>query len=171
MAKARTPSHRRAPPVYVSEEEQPEPYLHNPNLPHIINHRAEILSDFRVRDLETARNIAIGLVSILFTGATSVSTTPASMNSEAIAVSGGVDLVRTPVHRETVPIPTLTQEQTRKAFSFLPSDYWQLNCLTCRDCGHSTFTCHTLTPNQLMYFEYRYYLDQIKGNPTMAQFL
>ena len=93
------------------------------------------------------------------------------MNSDAIAASVGVDLVKTPVHRETIPIPTLTEEQTGQAFSIVPSDYWQLNCWTCRDCGHSTFTCPTLTPNQRMYFAYRYYLDQIKGNTTMAQFL
>ena len=127
-----------------------------------------MLSDFRVRDPETARTIAIGLESILFKGATSGSTTPKSMNFYAIAASVGRDLVRTPVHRETVPIPTLTEEQTRQAFSAVPSDYWQLNCWTCRDCVHSTFTCLTLTSNQRMYFAYRYYLDQIKGNLTMA---
>ena len=157
--------------MYVSEEQQQEPYFHNPDLPHLLNHRAGILSDFRVRDPVTARNIAIGLESILFTGATSGSTTPTSMNSDAIAASVGVDLVRTPVHRETVPIPTLTEKQTRQAFSVVPSDYWQLNCWTCRDCGYSTFTCPTLTPNKRMYSENQYYLDQVKGNPTMAQFL
>ena len=170
-AKARTPSHRRAPTLYVSEEPQPEPYFRKPDLSHLHNHRAGILSDFRVRDPETARNIAIGLESILFTGAISGSTTPRSMNSDAIAASVGVDLVRTLVHRETVSIPTLTEEQTRQAFCVVPPDYWQLKCWTCRDCGHATFTCPTLTPNQRMYFAYRYYLDQIKGNPTMAQFL
>ena len=130
-----------------------------------------MLSDFRVRDPETARNIAIGLESILFTGATSSSTTATSMKLDAIAASVGVDLARTPVHREIVPIPTLTKEQTRQAFFVVPSDYWQLNCWTCRDCGNLTFTCPTLSPNQRMYFAYRYYLDQIIGNPTMAQFL
>ena len=130
-----------------------------------------MLSHFRVRDPETAHNIAIGLESILFTGAISGSTTPKSMNSDAIAASVGADLVRTPVHRETIPIPASTEEQTRQAFSVVPSDYWQLNCWTCRDCGHSTFTCPTLTLNQRMYFAYRYYLYQSKGNPTMAQFL
>ena len=92
------------------------------------------------------------------------------MNSDAIAVAVGVDLVRKPVHRETVPIPTLTEEQTRQAFSVVPSDHWQLNCWTCRDSGHSTFTCPTLSPNLRMYFAYRYYLDQIKGNPRWRSF-
>ena len=72
-------------------------------------------------------------------------------------------------------IPTLKPfngtQQTRQAFSVVPSDYWQLNCWKCRDCGHSTFTCLTLTSNQRMYFAYLYDLDQIKGNRTMAQFL
>ena len=101
----------------------------------------------------------------MFTGATTGSTTPTSMNSDAIASSVGVDLVTTPVHRETVPRPTLTEEQTRQAFSVIPSDYLQPNCRTCRDCGQSTLTCPTPTPNQRMYFAYLYYLDQIKWNP------
>ena len=50
------------------------------------------------------------------------------MISDAIAASVGVYLVRTPVHRETVPIPTLTEDQTRQAFSVVTSDYWQLKC-------------------------------------------
>ena len=96
-------------------------------------------SDFRIRDPETARNITIGLESILFAGATSGSTTPTSMNSDAIAYIVVVYLVRTPVRRDIVPISTLTEEQTRQAFSVIPSDYWQLSCWTCRGCGHSTF--------------------------------
>ena len=87
-----------------------------------------MLSDFRVRDPETARKIVIGLERILFKGATSGWTTPTSMNSDSIAASVGVDLVRTPVHRETVPIPTPSEEKTQQAFSVVPSDYWQLNC-------------------------------------------
>ena len=93
------------------------------------------------------------------------------MNADAIAASVGVSFVKTPVHRETVPIPTLTEDQTRQAFSVVPSNYWQLNCWTCRDSVDSTFTCPKLTPNQRMYFAYRYYLDQIEGNTTIAQFL
>ena len=170
-AKARTPSQRRTPTMYVSEDPQPELYFRNSDLPHLLIHRAGMLSDFRVRDPETARNIAIGFEIILFTGATSGSTTPTSMNSDASAASVGVDLVSTAVHRETVPIPTQTEEQTRQPFSVVPSDYKQLNCWTCRDCVHSTFTCPKLTPNQRIYFAYRYYLDQIKGSPTAAQFL
>ena len=90
-----------------------------------------MLSDFRVRDPETARNIAIGLESILFTGATSGSTGPTSKNSDATAASVGVERVRTPVHSETVPIPTLTEEKTRQSFSVGPPAYWQLNSWTC----------------------------------------
>ena len=94
-ANARTPLHRRTPTMCVSEEQQPEPYFRNPDLPHLLNHRAGMLSDFPVRDPETARNIAIGLESILFAGATSSSNTPISMHYDAIAASVGVDLVRT----------------------------------------------------------------------------
>ena len=59
----------------------------------------------------------------------------------------------------------------RKAFSVIPTDYWQLNCWTCRECGHSTFTCPTLTPEQRMYYARQYYLDQVRANPTMASLL
>lgn len=142
--------------MYWSEEQPPQPYLRNPDLPHLLKRRAGMLSDFRVRDPETARNITIGFESILFIGATSGSTTATSTNLDAIAAPVGVDLVRTPVHHQTVPIPTLTEEQRRKAPSVFPEDHWQLNCWTCRYCGHSTFTCPTLAPNQRMYFAERY---------------
>lgn len=82
----------------------------------------------------------------------------------------GVDLGRTPVHLETVPIPKLTEERTRQAFSVVTSDYCQLNCWTCRDCIYSIFTCPTLTPSQGIYFAYLFYLDHFKRNPTTAQF-
>ena len=171
MAKARIYSLLRTPTMKVSEEEQPEPYFRNSDLPHLLNHRTGILYDFLARDPEAARNFAIGPESIPVTGATFDSATQTSMNTDAIAASVRVYLVRTPFHRENVPISTLTEEQTRQTFSVAPSDYWQLSCWTCRGCGHSTFTCPTLTPNQRMYFAYRYYLDQIKENRTMAQFL
>ena len=70
-AKARTHSHRRTPTMYVSEEQPPEPYFRNPELPHLFNHPAGMLSEFRVRGPETARNIATGLEIILFMVATS----------------------------------------------------------------------------------------------------
>ena len=121
--------------MYVSEEQQPETYVRDPNLPHLVNHRAGMLSDFRVRNPETARNIAVGRESILSTRATSGSTTPTSMNSDAIVASVGVDLVRTPVHRETVPILTFTKEQTRQAFSVVPSFRPTTGSLTARRAG------------------------------------
>ena len=39
-AKARTPSQRRAPTMHVSEEQRPEPYFRNLDLPHLLTHRA-----------------------------------------------------------------------------------------------------------------------------------
>ena len=54
----------------------------------------------------------------------------------------------------------------RNAFSVIPNDYWQLNCWTCRECGHSTFT-----PTQRMYFAYQYYLYPVRTNPSMETFL
>lgn len=68
-------------------------------------------------------------------------------------------------------IPELTDAQIRQAVTVVPGDYWQLSCWTCRDGGHSTFTCPFLQPTQRLYFAYRYYLHQIEANPDMAKFL
>ena len=93
------------------------------------------------------------------------------MDSREIAASVGVDLKETLVLRDTTSVPKLTEDQMRKAFSVIPTDYWQLNCWKCRGCGHSTFTCPTLTPEQRMYYAHQYYLDQVRTNPTMPSFL
>ena len=92
-------------------------------------------------------------------------------NSREIATSVGVDLNEAPVNRDTTRTPQLTDDQMRKAFSVNPNDYWQLNCWTCHECGHSTFTCPTLTPTQRIYFAYQYYLDQVRTCPSMETFL
>ena len=93
------------------------------------------------------------------------------MDSREIAPSVGVNLKETPVLRDTTSVPKLTEDQMRKAFSVIPTDYWQLNCWTCRECGHSTLTCPTLTPEKRMYYAHQYYLAQVRTNPTMASFL
>ena len=82
----------------------------------------------------------------------------------------GTDTSR-PVLRDTEQVPDLSEEQLRLAFSVIPSDYWTLNCWTCRDEGHSTFTCTYLTSQQRVFFAYRYYLHQIEANPHMAEYL
>ena len=97
--------------------------------------------------------------------------TPTTMDSREIAASVGVDFKETPVLRDNTSVPKLTEDQMRKAFSVIPTDYWQLNCCTCRECGHSMFTCPTLTPEQQMYYAHQYFLDQGRTNPTMASFL
>ena len=50
-----------------------------------------------------------------------------------------------------------------------PQDYWALNCWSCREEGHTTFTCKYLTPSQRIYFAYAYYPHQIQGNPAMRK--
>ena len=102
---------------------------------------------------------------------TSTATTPTTTNSREIATSVGVDLNEAPVNRDTTRTPQLTDDQMRKAFSVIPNDYWRLNCWTCRECGHSTFTCPTLTPTQRMYFAYQYDLNRVRTNLSMETFL
>ena len=131
------------------------------------------LSDLPNDDPEPAERIADGLESILYLEdpRNFVTTTPTTMDSREIAASVGVDLKETPVLRDTTSVTKLTDDQMRKTFSVIPTDYWQLNCWTCRECGHSTFTCPTLTPEQRMYYAHQYYLDKVRTNPTMASFL
>ena len=132
-----------------------------------------MLSNFRNDRPDYAYEFATGLESILFLGTpgTSTATTVTTTNSREITTSVGVDLNEAPVNRDTTRTPQLTEDQIRKAFSIIPNDYWQLNCRTCPECGHSTFTCPTLTPMQRMYFAYQYYLDQVHTNPSMETFL
>ena len=58
--------------------------------------------------------------------------------------------------REHIPPTMLTEEQIVQALSAIPSDYWTLQCWTCREAGHSAFTCPTLTLAQRIFFAYCY---------------
>ena len=71
--------------------------------------------------------------------------------------------------RATKDIPDLTREQIAEALLVVPQDYWQLNCWSCRDEGHSTFTCPYLTLAQRILFAYAYYCNQLRGNPQMRE--
>ena len=62
-------------------------------------------------------------------------------------------------------MPKLSEEQARDALSVIPTDYWGFNCWTCKNAGHSTFTCPTLTPEQRIYYAYCYFLYKCKDNP------
>lgn len=53
----------------------------------------------------------------------------------------------------------------------IPADYWNLNCWTFRQDGHSIFSCPYLTAEQRLYFAYKYYLHQVKANPQVAKYL
>ena len=71
------------------------------------------------------------------------------------------------VMRPTEDVSELTDTQIRLGQSAIPNDYWKLSCWSCREPGHSTFTCPKLSPAQRVYFAYKYYLYQIKSNPNM----
>ena len=151
-----------------------EPPMRDRTVPHLPGfERIGMLFDFRNGHPDYAYEIATGLESILFLGTpvTSTATTPMTPNSSEIATSVGVDINEAPVNRDTTRTPQLIDDQMRKAFSVIPNDYWQLNCWKCREGGHSTFTCPTLTPTKKMYFAYQYYLDQVCTNPSMETFL
>lgn len=67
-----------------------------------------------------------------------------------------------PVLCDTQQVPELTEEQVRLAFYLIPADYGTLNCWTCRDERHSTFTSTYLTSTKRVFFSYRYYRHQIE---------
>lgn len=71
--------------------------------------------------------------------------------------------------RATKDIPELTREQISEALMVVPQDYWQLNCWSCREEGHSTFTCPYLTLSQRILFAYAYFCNQVRGNPQMRE--
>ena len=149
-----------------------EPPKGDRNEPHLPGfERMGKLSDFQNDHPDYAYKIATGLESILFLGTPATATTPTTTNSRETATRVGVDLSEAPVNRDTTRTPRLTDDQMRKAFSVIPNDYWQLNCWTCRECGHSTFTCPTLTPTQRMYFAYQHHLEQVRTNHSMETFL
>ena len=75
------------------------------------------------------------------------------------------------VNANVTAIPELTPEQIRQAYFVIPEDYWALNCWSCRECGHSTFSCPYLYPNQRLFFAYQYYCYQTEQNPNMKNFL
>ena len=64
-------------------------------------------------------------------------------------------------------VPGMTKEQINLAYSVIPEDYWSLQCWTCREPGHNTFTCPLLSEPQRLYFAYKYYLYQVEQNPHM----
>ena len=82
-----------------------------------------------------------------------------------------VDMTNRPVNANTIPTPTLTPEQLRLAMSVVPEDYWSLSCWTCRDEGHSTYTCPYLNLAQRLWFAFKFYQYQIASNPQMKGFL
>ena len=88
------------------------------------------LWDLRNDDPELAGRIADELESILYLGdaGSSVTTTSTTMDSRKIAASVRVDLKETPVLRDTTSVPKLMEDQIRKAFCVIPTDYWQLKC-------------------------------------------
>ena len=124
-ASTQTKTRPRTPTLCVTE-----PPMRDRTVPHLPGfERIDMLSDFRNHHPDYAYEIATGLESIPFLGTpgTSTATTPTTTNSPEIATSVGVDLNKTPVHRDTIRAPQLTDDQMRKAFSVIPNDYWQLN--------------------------------------------
>ena len=119
-----------------------------------------------VRQLFPVLSIS-GLASPTTTSGTSTPTT----TDELMSSLSPRTLEGRPVNRETTEVPAITAEQLQKALSVIPTDYWSLNCWTCREEGHTTFTCPFLSWAQRLYFAYRYYLHQIQANPQMASYL
>ena len=157
----------RSSTLFMGEPEvspNPSPFRRDPDLPQLFAGPDQYWTDLRARDPEHAHTIACQLESLLFAdvgdGKTKVPMSPTN-TEESFA-----DPV---LQRPYSPPPELTKEQIEKARLVIPTDYWGLSCWTCRDNGHTTFTCGHLTPSQRLYFAYCYYVYQCKTNPHMAE--
>lgn len=51
----------------------------------------------------------------------------------------------------------------------IPADYWNLNCWTGQEKGHSTFTFPFITASKRIYLSIGTFLYQIKTNPRLAR--
>lgn len=56
--------------------------------------------------------------------------------------------------------PTMPPDQVGQAMDTIPSDYCTLKCWSCREKGHSTFTCPSRASDQRLFIAYRKYLNQ-----------
>ena len=153
--------------LFMGEPEaSPDPisFRRDPNKPHMFAGPDQYWADLRARDPEHAHTIACQLESLLYTGA-GEETTKTPMNPTNTEESFADSVLQRPY---SLP-PVLTEELIEKARLVIPTDYWGLSCGTCRDGGHTTFTCGHLTPSQRLYFAYCYYVYQCKTNPHMAE--
>ena len=84
--------------------------------------------------------------------------------------AGHDDELQRLINKPKEEAPVLTQEQRELAYSVIPADVWQLNCWGCREAGHSLFACPTLTPDQRLFYAYKYYLYKVQSDPSLAEF-
>ena len=164
-----TPSKNRpcASTLFTGDPEaspNPGPFPRDSDMPHMFAGPDQYWADLRARDPEHAHTIACQLESLQFAGAD---------DGESKVPMSPTDTDRSfadPVLQRPYSPPTeLTKEQIEKARLVILTDYWGLSCWTCRDNGHTTFTCGHLTHSQRLYFAYCYYVYQYKTNPHMAE--
>ena len=120
--------------------------------------------------LASSMNVFEHLDTVLTT-APIASPDPAAAAAGMISSLNDVDLINRPIDVQTIPTPALTEEQLKLAMQVVPEDYWNLSCWTCRDEGHSTFTCPYLNMAQRLFFAFKFYEYQIRGQPHMESFL
>jgi len=155
-------------PSYAPPSSTLAPYagpMRDPTIPHVVDDPLAQFSDLRMADPERAYEVASALEGILFAGAPASGQDP-NTPTTTTSMSGG----ERPASGAVRPIPELTQAQKDLAMQVIPRDFWNLDCRTCRQDGHTTFTCPYLTPEQRMYCAYQYYLYQVEANPRMADY-
>ncbi len=81
----------------------------------------------------------------------------------------GMNLEGRDFMRPSEKVPDLTTEQIQQGIAAIPADYWQLSCWSCREPGHTTFTCPQLDMSARIYFAYKYYLHQVAANPALKE--
>ena len=140
--------------AYLRNERANEPSYHDGNL----NIPTRDDDDVSLAAVHVAEN----LEAILFTNGPPPNDTKTANEKP--------DELEARLNRPCEDVPKLTSEQTQLAHSVIPNDYWTLSCWSCREDGHSTFTCPRLTPDQRIFFAYKYYLFHVKSNPRQAEY-
>lgn len=73
--------------------------------------------------------------------------------------------------QEQQQVSSLCNAQLGKTMLFVPKDYQELNCGTCRDLGCSTLTWPYLDGTREVSFAYGYFLHQVESYLHVGSFL
>ena len=123
-------------------------------------YRPELEKDEGYESAAQSLNVVTSLDPFLFVPEQAQNTSSSSTESEID------NLIKAP--KESVP--TLTEEQRRMAYKVIPDNTWHYECWGCRGKQHSLFQCPHLTPDQRIFYAYKYYLHKLQKQPQLSSY-